>query len=354
MHSNIFIPKIIKVGYQKRSGTYTGKLAYVIYVDEKNKVRKKKSWASWRDESINPNDFDNEPTSGFVLNKKAGGYASHWNTRQTYCRVYDPRGFEIEITIPNLLYILENCNAIKGKGLEGEFTYGWSGTELLLLPVDAPDYKKYTAFSDGLFGKKIGAKDLIEGSTHKFANGEVYVYLGRFPEYDNSYRDDLKGTIKSKSSFFFFDIGRDNDKRSNYNGEFYGIKVYKSLPKIAQCLDEGSYHNYASLMDILGKDVRHTPPVIYELKTTPYTFEEFKQTVIDAVSKKRYSTRITVKSMTKNNIVTEKEIYIEKEDLYMGYNSHGKSRTLQEIFDLLKPVKIEKIKQKTKGELQNV
>ena len=35
MKSNIFIPKRINVGYQNRSGTYTGKLAYIIYYDEK-------------------------------------------------------------------------------------------------------------------------------------------------------------------------------------------------------------------------------------------------------------------------------------------------------------------------------
>ena len=49
MKSNIFIPKIINVGYQNRSGTYTGKLAYVIYYDEKGKLRKEASWNNWRD-----------------------------------------------------------------------------------------------------------------------------------------------------------------------------------------------------------------------------------------------------------------------------------------------------------------
>jgi hypothetical protein len=44
MQNNIFIPKVIKVGYQKRDGTYTGKLAYIIYIDDKKKVRKEKSW----------------------------------------------------------------------------------------------------------------------------------------------------------------------------------------------------------------------------------------------------------------------------------------------------------------------
>lgn len=40
MKSNIFVPKRINVGFQERSSTYTGKLAYVIYYDEKGTLRK--------------------------------------------------------------------------------------------------------------------------------------------------------------------------------------------------------------------------------------------------------------------------------------------------------------------------
>ena len=36
MNTSIFIPKRINVGYQKRNDTYTGKLAYVTYFDEKH------------------------------------------------------------------------------------------------------------------------------------------------------------------------------------------------------------------------------------------------------------------------------------------------------------------------------
>lgn len=41
MNSSIFVPKTINVGYQNRSGTYTGKLAYVIYYDEKESCEKR-------------------------------------------------------------------------------------------------------------------------------------------------------------------------------------------------------------------------------------------------------------------------------------------------------------------------
>ena len=48
VNTGLYIPDKIKVGYQKREGTYTGKLAYVIYYDEKGKLRKEASWNSWR------------------------------------------------------------------------------------------------------------------------------------------------------------------------------------------------------------------------------------------------------------------------------------------------------------------
>ena len=142
MKTNIFIPTKINVGFQNRSDTYTGKLAYVIYYDEKGKLRKEASWQNWRDEKIPNEIFENEPIEGFVLNKKVGGTRYSWNPRQTHTRIYDPRGFEFEITIPNLLWILENCDCIKGKGLQGRFVYGWDGKELVLVPINSPDYQK--------------------------------------------------------------------------------------------------------------------------------------------------------------------------------------------------------------------
>ena len=49
MKTSIFVPNKIHVGYQERSDTYTGRLAYVIYTDEKGKLRKENSWNGWRD-----------------------------------------------------------------------------------------------------------------------------------------------------------------------------------------------------------------------------------------------------------------------------------------------------------------
>lgn len=184
----IYIPKKINAGFQNRPDTYTGKLAYVIYYDGNGKLRKEASWNGWRDQNIQNEEYDNVPTSGFVLNKKVGGTNYGWNPRQTYTRIYDPRGYEFEITIPNLLYILENTNSIRGKGLEGEFVYGWDGKDLVLIPVNAPEYQQYKEESNRRDrAEYISAKDLTPGRIYVTLFGEKYTYLGRFDKWEHKY-----------------------------------------------------------------------------------------------------------------------------------------------------------------------
>ena len=69
------VPSKIKVGFQKRSDTYTGMLGFVITNNGKT-WQCEKSWNGWIDEKIPAQEYDNVPTSGFVLNKKVGGYKS--------------------------------------------------------------------------------------------------------------------------------------------------------------------------------------------------------------------------------------------------------------------------------------
>lgn len=181
------IPQKICVGFQNRTDTYTGKLAYVIYYDNKGKLRKEASWTSWRDKKIDPQEFNNEPTSGFVLNKKVGDYKSDWNHRMAHIRVYDPRGFEFEISVENLLYILQECTSLKGKGLEGEFVYAWDNKDLVLLPCDSADYKTSQKYTEGLNGK-VGKADIVPGCIYRLKSTmEDVMYLGKLQNFDASY-----------------------------------------------------------------------------------------------------------------------------------------------------------------------
>lgn len=247
MTNAVFIPKRINVGFCKREDTYTKRLAYVIYYDHKGKLRKETSWQNWRDHKIPNEEFDNNPTEGFVLNKKVGGDRYDWNPRQTYARVHDPRGFEFEITVPNLLYILENTNSIKGKGLEGKFVYGWDAGELLLIPEAAPEYSKYVEFSD-VITKSVKAKDLVLGGTYKTNKNEEVVYLGRF-DYHKTYWGN-KPTANLGKHYFF----------TTHKHDWLPLTIMKSLSgRIVQEVSNVPVSNYAKLMDQLEGKEEYSP-----------------------------------------------------------------------------------------------
>lgn len=310
---SIFVPKKVNVGFQNRKDTYTGKLAYVIYFDKTGKLRKEPSWQGWRDKQIPNEIYDNEPIEGFVLNKKVGGDRYSWNPRQTYTRVYDPRGFEFEITIPNLLWILENCNCIKGKGLEGKFVYGWEGKELLLVPVESPDYKEIEEKSQIRNNNEfIAAKDLIVGGTYETIEGEQYVFMGKFKPWDrecneyswayrsssnygnyeypldDSWRTDKINSYrwgghpiyyrqkqKAKNEFFFIYLNEDGKHRAEH--------MTKANKKFVRLVSE-TRSDYPDMVDILNRYSDYSPEDLEADKMLELPFERFKK-MADAAMK---------------------------------------------------------------------
>ena len=265
MNNKLFIPNKIKVGYQHRLDTYTQKLAYVIYYNTKNKLCKETSWLGWiHDEevfihknqvecskyyhgdgdrfrndpdytaypAITPDDFDNIPTEGFVLNKKAGGGGNGWDHRQMKCRVFDPRGFEFEIAIDNLLFILQVTNSYKGKGLEGNFVYAWAGQDIVLLPCESEDYINSREFTD-MKSLKVSAKSLVEGYTYLHKNMDEMVFMGKqdfitWPRWKKQY--------EVNKEFVFYDIK---------NNSFIAVKP----TNIAKVTDESIHVDYAEIVD---------------------------------------------------------------------------------------------------------
>jgi len=145
--TRLLIPSSLKIGFQNRSSCYTGKLGFITYEKPDCTLFYEKSWKSWSSKDIEPVSFNNVLTEGFVINKNGGG--SRLSNRNAFIRVWDPRGWEIEITVENLLSIVETCDIIKGKGILGEFVYGWSKRRLMLIPKDSQDYKE-GCFSNNL------------------------------------------------------------------------------------------------------------------------------------------------------------------------------------------------------------
>lgn len=263
----IYIPETIRVGYNNRSDTYTGKLAYVIYYGQDGKIRKELSWDNWRNKGIEPDEYDNTPLDGFVLNKKVGGHSNGWNHRNSYLRVYDPRGFEFEITPENLVYILENANSIKGKGLEGEFVYGWDGKDLLLIPTSSPDYQEINKHSKLMRNpQKINSKNIVLGGTYKTNKGEDWIYIGRFDyyeyyrEYFGRFNSSYTEKSRNKGLYYWF----------YFNDRFCQIKSLSN--RIIECVSDVCVSNYAEIADKLQYNADFSPVVKQELYK--FTLEE--------------------------------------------------------------------------------
>lgn len=254
---------------------------------KKNKLRKQTSWDSWRDQNIEPDDFDNEPTEGFVLNKHAGGVGnsySHWDVRKSYIRVYDPRGFEFEITVSNLLYILENTSSIKGKGLEGRFVYGWDGKELVLIPVDTPEYQDMKNISTLINNSTyIKSKDLILGATYIDKNNEQYIYMGRFDKYSYpySYCQDKSRFIYDikKRQYWFFPVkqmSEINRRGVLFSNTYISTLILNSISKkFIQCVDNQCNTEYNKIYNFLTTDNEFCPLDKSKTKIHYFTLEEF-------------------------------------------------------------------------------
>lgn len=267
-NEQLYIPDKIKVGFQKREGTYTGKLAYVIYYDGKGVLRKESSWKGWRHDNIPPLDFDNVPTEGFVLNKKVGGVQESWgwNTRKEYVRVYDPRDFEFEISIPNLLFILRECDCSRGKGLEGQFVYSWSGKELVLLPVQSEEYRKSKNFTK-LQVQGVKSRELIPGATYITKKQKPLTYLGKFDYHylEHTYRyngvDSDANSAQVVKRYVFWD-----DSLTTYDKKKVGFTYLQGLSNIAALESDQVISNFAELVQKYHKSVHGTKVVKLFLK----------------------------------------------------------------------------------------
>jgi hypothetical protein len=261
--TQLYVPDRLKVGFNKREDTYTGQLAYVIFFDHSGKLQKEKSWEGWRDKTIEPVEYDNKPRHGFVLNRQVGGAKQSWghNVRIEKVRVYDPRGFEIEITVPNLLFLLQESDCSRGKGLEAECVYAWNKQSLILLPVASKEYKECVSFTK-LQAQRVHVKDLIPGATYLTYQEVSLIYIGRFDYYQGLWRNrngSTSGPFKQKLFVFY---------NAKAESEYQRWLYLKNVKKLATLETAVVASNYAELVDEYNKSVHGSPPKRLFLKPT--------------------------------------------------------------------------------------
>lgn len=175
MQSNLIIPKDIVVGLQGRQDSLTEKLGFVTFHDGKI-LRQEKNWNNWRDQKQNPLHLKNEPTSGFIISKGVQRYG-YYGSGRSVVRVYDPRGFEFEISLDNLVFVLMHSN-VSMQDIQEKCIYAWQGKNLVLLPVNSQEYQESIKYTDKQ-AVKFSVKDLVLGHTYSLKKSEdLYVYIG--------------------------------------------------------------------------------------------------------------------------------------------------------------------------------
>lgn len=173
------VPEKLKIGFQKRNDTFDGQLSFITYYDQKNVLKKEKSWTSWIDDSIFSMELENMPTTGFIVNKSVNRGNYSFGGGRDVVRIYDPRGFEFEVSTGNYVGLSEYIDIIKGE-LIGQLVYAFdSGGNLILLPVSSEQYSlsmKHTKSK----GNSFSAKSLIVGGVYLDKNNNQCIYIGRY------------------------------------------------------------------------------------------------------------------------------------------------------------------------------
>lgn len=160
------------VGFQKnryKNNEAFRILGFATYVAADKAFEKRKETVDrWRDKEIQPITFDNVPMSGFKI---CDVVSRHHNDNKKF-RIEDPRGFELEIDVYNLMDIINKHTIVNGTIVE-PMLWGREDTNNYLISSNSEEYKYHKS------EKKIGA--LAPGMLFKSKSGNViYRYEGKF------------------------------------------------------------------------------------------------------------------------------------------------------------------------------
>ncbi len=266
MAAQLYIPKKIRVGFQNRSDTFTGKLAYVIYYDEKNKLRKETSWNSWRDDKIEPVEFDNVPMNGFIFNKGIQRSREWFGNGRSVFRVYAPYDFEFEINTHNLINLLMHSDVNKREITE-QCVFAWSGPELVLLPVNSVEYQESVEYTEKQ-STKVSTKDLIKGCKYyKRKSDDILTYLGFFEWWD------FVGINGAKSAGHYVGGEHKSKGKKHIFVDQYNHFTPCSASTLSSIVSTDVVDNYAKLVDNFFSTINSQP--IVDVVTAPYRLFNF-------------------------------------------------------------------------------
>ena len=165
-------------------------LAFLTPYEENAAGRKRiesaDKWARgyfYSEEAIETKILDNESIDGFEICREVK--RTYWGGGNVVWRIFDPRGFELEISSANLAKILTFAT-IEAGVIKSKCIWGRLGAKNILIPEGCPDYQNVKTHAEELNNRKIMAtrtikpSDLVIGQSIILHNDEEGEYLGKW------------------------------------------------------------------------------------------------------------------------------------------------------------------------------
>lgn len=133
-------------------------------------------WAGSGKSSFPPRSYYNKPMVGFRLTRSIRRDSS-WGSGNVKWRIEDPRGFELEISSPNMAQVILN-SVIENGEILAECIWARLKGDNVLVPVNSSLYQTTKENSERL-GKSVSLKDVKVGNEIVLLNGTKGIYLGK-------------------------------------------------------------------------------------------------------------------------------------------------------------------------------
>ena len=289
-------------------------LAFLTPYEENAAGRKRiesaDKWArDYNKEAIETKIFDNESLDGFEICREVK--RTYWGGGNVVWRIFDPRGFELEISSANLAKILTFAT-IEAGVIKSKCIWGRLGAKNILIPEGCPDYQNVKIRAEELNDSKIMASRIIKpsdiaiGQSVILHNDERGVYLGKW--------------------FILTD-----SKYSNYKAQ--GAKIADTIIPRHVVKVEKEYYAIAELKVIGVAKCPATPYDIDKLEATLNRIDAFQTFGTAGSIKNRLTsrTKFEVKDV-KREIRASKEILSKVQMVAKGYSNIFHGNYPNEIF----------------------
>lgn len=214
-----------------------------------------------------PTLFDNTPQAGFSFDR----VTSRYRTNSKYFRVNDPRGFQIEITAKNLLYLISCTNSIGNGIISDEVVYARIGSNnWLILPEHMTTLKT-------IISNEIMVKNAIPMKRYTQRHVDNIIYLGEYyqanigPPYYSTDTYSFKIEPKKKHLFVLY-----------YANSACYFKTISPMVKLRESRTDTTIPSSDEIYEKMSDNKRETLEKAFS--KTPFT-TEYKDFITDRLEK---------------------------------------------------------------------